>query len=70
LKLFREEIELLDLFDSVIAIAGEEAETLAFHLSADKVTYIPPATIPHVPCSGNGSAQHDLLFVGGNMSRT
>jgi glycosyltransferase involved in cell wall biosynthesis len=65
-RLFQEETELLDLFDSVIAIAGDEAETLALHVSEDKVTYIPPATIPHVACSGNGSAQYDLLFVGGH----
>ena len=65
-KLLHEEIALLDLFDSVVAIAGDEAEIMARHLPAGKVTYVPPVLIPRSPRPKQSVPQYDLLFVGGH----
>jgi hypothetical protein len=65
-RLFSEEIDLLDLFDFVIAIAGDEAETMARHLPDGKLTYLPPVLMPQSPTRDHFEPQYDLLFVGGH----
>jgi hypothetical protein len=65
-RLFCEEIALLDRFDSVIAIAGDEAEILARSLLEGKVTYIPPVVVNQNPTSSKSEPQYDLVFVAGH----
>jgi succinoglycan biosynthesis protein ExoO len=65
-RLLGEEIALLNLFDFVIAIAGDDAETMARHLPDGKVTYLPPVLVQQSTTIGYSEPQYDLLFVGGH----
>jgi glycosyltransferase involved in cell wall biosynthesis len=65
-RLLDEEMALLDLFDFVIAIAGDEAETMARHLPDGKVTYLPPVLLQQSRTIGHSEPKYDLLFVGGH----
>jgi glycosyltransferase involved in cell wall biosynthesis len=62
--LLSEEMKLLDLFDHVIAISGDEAEVMSRHLPSGKVSYLPPVITDHKCTVQDKRYEYDFLYVG------